>query len=80
MNARIQELLAQCETPIFDVFNVVQQYVTDNEKFAQLIVKECIELIRQQPVGSERLGGQNFKTVQLGETIATIEGHFGVET
>ena len=51
----------------------------DLEKFAELIVQECIGLIRKQSIGEEILGGQHFKTVQLGETIATITEHFGVE-
>jgi len=49
------------------------------EKFAELIVRECVGLIRKQSIGEEILGGQRYKTVQLGETIATITEHFGVE-
>jgi len=44
MNERIRELVAQCQTPIVDVFNVIQEYVTDDEKFAELILKECIDI------------------------------------
>ena len=49
------------------------------EKFTELIVKECVSLIRKQSIGEEILGGQRYKTVQLGETIATITEYFGVE-
>lgn len=49
------------------------------EQFAESIIKECTGLIRKQSIGEEILGGQRYKTVQLGETIATIEEHFGVE-
>ena len=49
------------------------------EKFAELIVLECVSLIRKQSIGEEILGGQRYKTVQLGETIATITEYFGVE-
>ena len=61
----------QAEVDIEDFISV--------KKFAELIVKECISLIRKQSIGEEILGGQHFKTVQLGETIATITEHFGVE-
>lgn len=44
MNERIQELLDQCQTPVADVFDVVQCMDTDLEKFAKLIVRECAEL------------------------------------
>jgi len=44
MNERIQKLLDQCQTPVADVFGVVQCMDTDLEKFAKLIVQECAEL------------------------------------
>ena len=77
MNERIDKLLVKAgayfggEGVVYDAF--------DPKKFAELIVKECVSLIRKQSIGEEILGGQRYKTVQLGETIATITEYFGVE-
>jgi len=58
---------------------MVDGYYFDKEKFAELIVKECIDSIRQEPTRIEQISGQSFKYVKLGDTIATIQEHFGVE-
>lgn len=77
MNERIDKLLVKAgayfggEGVVYDAF--------DPKKFAELIVLECVSLIRKQSIGEEILGGQRYKTVQLGETIATITEYFGVE-
>lgn len=77
MNERIKELVKQAG--FSDEF-IDDVYLWDvQQKFAELIVRECVAQIRKQPIGDEVLGGQHFKTVQLGETIATIEEHFGVK-
>jgi hypothetical protein len=86
MNERIKDFIKQA-TLIMEVKHegyrgksyTEQVKVFDKEKFAELIVKECVGLIRKQSIGEEILGGQRYKTVQLGETIATITEHFGVE-
>ena len=83
MNKRIKKLLEQATTIEvisgrgFDTTQYIERF--DEETFAKLIVQECVNLIRKQSIGEEILGGQHFKTVQLGETIATITEHFGVE-
>lgn len=50
----------------------------DQEKFAQLIIEECIRQIVRIPTRVEYLGGQSFTYIQLGETVETIKNHFGV--
>ena len=77
MNERIKEL----HDKAFDGIDILEPnwFLKHNKKFAELIVRECVGLIRKQSIGSERIGGQHFKTVQLGETIATITEHFGVK-
>ena len=78
MNERIKELARQCTYEYsIGIDSPVAGF--DKEKFAELIIQECIGLIRKQSIGEEILGGQRYKTVQLGETIATITEHFGVE-
>lgn len=49
------------------------------EKFAEMIVSECITLVNKIPVRVEPISGQNFKYIQLGTTLETIKEHFGVE-
>jgi hypothetical protein len=83
MDERIKELVGQAKFMAEESSNKkisanAELYVFA-EKFAELIVKECIGLIRKQSIGTETLGGQRFKTVQLGETIATIEENFGIK-
>lgn len=74
MNTVLEQLLAQSKLqPYYD------EQTGQIEKFAELIVRECVGLIRQQSIGEEVLGGQRYKTIQLGETIATITEHFGIE-
>jgi hypothetical protein len=81
MNERIKELITQAqEIYIYsDAFGQIEGVRFNKEKFAELIINECITLIRKQSIGEERIGGQRYKTVQLGETIATITEHFGVK-
>jgi hypothetical protein len=83
MNERMKVLAEQAK---FIAEETINKKISKNaeldafaEKFAELIVQECISLIREQSIGEEILGGQRYKTVQLGETIATITEHFGVK-
>lgn len=74
MNKRIKELEIQCWEP--------RQYGPawfNSTKFAELIVRECVILLRNEPVGNERIGGQNFKTIQLGESVALLHEYFGIK-
>ena len=82
MNKQITQLDKQAKIWAMENTNYpISTYIPPGytEKFAELIVRECIGLIRKQSIGEEILGGQRYKTVQLGETIATITEHFGVE-
>lgn len=49
------------------------------ERFAGLIVAACIDEISKEPTRTEYISGQSFKYIQLGETIATIQDHFGIK-
>lgn len=70
MNERIKEIALECYNPYTEF---------DHEKFAEMIVNECITLVNKIPVRVEPISGQNFKYIQLGTTIDTIKDHFGVE-
>jgi ketopantoate reductase len=68
MNKRILELAKQCTTQLID-YDVGAMYnQVDHIKFAELIIQECINVIRAD-------------YVDLGTTAAVnnIEKHFGVE-
>ena len=71
MNERIQELAKQCwdERP-------EGQLHFDNEKFAELIVAECILTIQ---MGITRDGHNTEKYLRSIKHIKQIKEHFGVE-
>jgi hypothetical protein len=76
----IQEIDIVYETNLLNE-ELEKMYIPDCfvERFTQLIVKECIGLITNQPTRVEYLGGQQFMYVKLGETVWHIKDHFGVE-
>lgn len=79
MNERIQELAEQAwDTPIDEMGEVISedgQYSWDfhraTEKFAELIVRECIDIISPYAIRMENFDG--------GHPVAEIKKHFGVE-
>ena len=67
MNERVKELAEQCQ-------HQYSEHRIDLEKFAELIVRECIEQLRLVPYGSD--------TIEFGEEVPyqdAIKKHFGVE-
>lgn len=82
MNEQIKELILEAGFPKFDEMYVV----TDGkelEKFAELIVKECVEKIEtyQIPVGNSAAGEMacEWTYASLKELRDDIKEHFGVE-
>ena len=69
MNQRIQALWKQCKTPNWCYFN--QTY--DHEKFAQLIVQDCIDIIAPYTVRMSRPGEEYLHPIQ------EIKKNFGVK-
>ena len=67
MNERIRELFEQADFPKFDIKN-------EAEKFAELIVKECINEIHVADVGDLKAKGY-----YLDKVAEHIEKHFGVQ-
>ena len=63
MNERIREFAIQ--SGILDVAD--RKYMTDAEKFAELIVKECAEFVEQDQGSGEALSRR-------------LKEHFGVES
>jgi len=82
MNKRIQELAEQAwDTPINEMGDVVSedgQYSWDfhraTEKFAEMIVQECISVINRR-----FMGDLNREDMEVRRCIEDVQEHFGVE-
>lgn len=78
MNKRIRELAEQAnelDYETFDEYNhkTVQHYKFNKEKFAELIVQECIDIISPYTVRMSRPGEKYLHPIQ------EIRKNFGVE-
>jgi hypothetical protein len=68
MNERIQKLIEQATTIEYGVDNGFDRVTFDKEKFAELIVRECIGIVKQRWINPDE------------DVIAEeIKQHFGVE-
>jgi hypothetical protein len=77
MNERIRLLAEQATTYIEPTSNSGEGWIFDKEKFAELIVKECMNRVRsrQQFAGEDQ---QNV-TQAFDLLVYDLESHFGVE-
>jgi hypothetical protein len=85
MNERIRELAEQAGlTRVADVY-LMKKYMPNEVKFAQLIVRECMNQVREQylPVLEDELMMKDTHRdgyVQCGvDSYVAIKQHFGVE-
>ena len=72
MNERIEKLLEQCQIETYGVNGELLEIGVDAEKFAELIVQECVESI---PADGHR--GDFGRAVEFCQQ--QIKQHFGVE-
>ena len=72
MNERIRELIKQAT----ECYSNGQERIFDKEKFAELIVAECILTIQ---MGITRDGHNTEKYLRSVKHIKQIREHFGVE-
>jgi hypothetical protein len=73
MNERIRELADQCRTEYRDGHGgFIEQF--DEEKFAELIVKECVTVLNNR-----FMGDMNREDLEVRRCIADVKQHFGVE-
>ena len=72
MNERIKELEKQCWSYRVDGVLVDGQLHFDTEKFAELIVRECLNKIENE-------AAQYAEPVWAFELVNDIKEHFGVE-
>ena len=73
MNERIKELEKQCWSHRVNGRLVDGQLHFDTQKFAELIVRECIDIIAPYTVRMSRPGEEYLHPIQ------EIKKHFGVE-
>ena len=72
MNERIRQLAEQATTIEYGVDNGFDRVTFDKEKFAELIVQECIDIIAPYTVRMSRPGEEYL------HPILEIKQHFGV--
>lgn len=76
MNERIKEFMVQAG---FDPVSIERMGVLPNaEKFAELIIRECISIIGKIPNGYKDYRNQ-IEDAFRDDTIAELKEHFGVE-
>jgi hypothetical protein len=76
MNERIKELRDRCVTNIIDQFGNFVDYEFDEEKFAELIVRECVIRAEREWI---RNGSDTEHNKAITGVIKSIKEHFGVE-
>jgi hypothetical protein len=77
MNKKIQELVKQCHRPVLTADKRYLGETFDYEKFAELIVRECAELIRQDSGPDDDYNASRNMTIDMMAEL--IEKHFGVK-
>ena len=84
MNERIRELAEQALRNV-ESSNSYANWVFDKEKFAQLIVRECVEQLRYTVLDTQELRRNKSTDYQVGwedgmfDAEEMIKEHFGVE-
>ena len=73
MNERIKQLAEQADLTDYFHWTLQEEGYTDLEKFAELIVRECIDIISPYAVRMSRPGEEYLHPIQ------EILEHFGVE-
>ena len=89
MNERIQELAEQCRIEKYNQHGDLIEFGFDEQKFAELIVRECVDICINKNVSnldldvireSGKFTLQNLATKSCGENLSKqIKQHFGVE-
>jgi hypothetical protein len=81
MNAKIKQLAEQASHQSPDGYPVTIPYSKDfAEKFAELIVRECINKVSEWDMGIDDPVGATDNTSEVArDMVAEIKEHFGVE-
>jgi hypothetical protein len=78
MNNRIRQLAEQATTYIEPTANSGEGWIFDKEKFAELIVRECIDIVSKVPNGYRDYRNQ-IEDAMRADCLQAIQEHFGVE-
>lgn len=82
MSERIEELATQCRIEEYNSVGDLVEFGFDYEKFAELIVKECIEqlMVSMQcdPYTGQTSYADDEVNAIINNNIASIKEHFGV--
>ena len=81
MNERIQELAKQAGFQYIKDEGIgwAGNYNASLPKFAELIVRECVDILDQMPVYYKSEKDRQIERDTIFDCIRTIEQHFGVE-
>lgn len=81
MNGRIKELAEQCHRPVMTADKRYLGETFDQEKFAELIINECISNISPNFIGEYPVGSGNDDRYDLAKAdcVIQLKKHFGVE-
>jgi hypothetical protein len=77
MNERIEKILEQCQIETYGVNGELLEFGFDAEKFAELIVRECVRIIskrKNQAIDDELNVDEAMSMAEI-----DLEEHFGVE-
>ena len=74
MNERIQELAEQATTYIEPTLTSGEGWIFDKEKFAELIVQECVGVVEKR-----FMGDFNREDMEVRRCVVDLKQHFGVE-
>jgi len=78
MNERIQELAEQATTIIEATEHSGEGWIFNKEKFAKLIVKECVSVVENLSPGYDDYRNQ-IEDAFRGDCVNQIKQHFGVK-
>ena len=77
MNERIKELAEQCQIETYGVNGELLEFGFDAEKFAELIVQECVGIVAKRKDQAIDDGWNVDEAMSMAEM--DLEEHFGVE-
>ena len=82
MNERIRELAEQAGIGLWGNRIIIFDFSADSEqviqKFAELIVRECVDIVSKVPNGYRDYRNQ-IEDAMRGDCLQAIQEHFGVE-
>lgn len=71
MNEKIKEIMKECYVPLVERLD---DNVYDMEKFAELIIQECIDVVLDSDTSPKMIVHEPYRTI-----MNNIVEHFGIE-